>query len=484
MAARSEKLNRLVIGTPCSVSREAMQGSGADRFCLTCNKAVYDFEAMTPRQIESRLEANRGRVCARITRSADGRLVTLPSPIPPSSWLERRASPVVSAVVTALLGLGGAAAETTPPASPEASAAPERPAQAPEPDRVSPATAASIDISVQADLEVDLEAQASSIETTGDLVFDLPDNLRDLYTESELVVRGVAGATLGVDPDDPQEVETELRVTSVLKGGRAGKSLFIRHSEGAGWGHLAPGAKVLAFLNVGDLEGKRATYVSADYQSGLKVLSDAEIAAYGERLDALARISRRGEPSPVRLVEWLVATAEDPLTRREATDEIRGALAELAHQAEWDDVSVEVKAAQLRGSADRESSSALLGAYLGEAEKERLRRALLSTRGLSEGDFALFKIVRPWAGDEASLWLNRQFREIEPLQGGVARDVMGYLAEELQSETLTHLLEESDARLEAIVEAMTSEAEWKQVEPLIEAEQRELRDRFRQMLGP
>lgn len=547
MATRSEKLNRLVIGTPCSVSREAIQGSGADRFCLRCNKAVYDFEAMTPRQIEARIEANRGRLCARITRATDGRIVTLPSPIPPSSWLERRASPVVSAVVTALLGLGGAAAETSPPEPPEAAAARDR---APQPESSTPPPAASgkgrmggtvkdeaglglpgfelrlesahggrsrstitladgnfsfdgleagtyllegslegfspispIEVLVKADRGVNLEIQVSPIVTEGVLIVESSDSLQELFAESELVVSGVAGASIAIDPDDPEEVRTELRVTSVLKGRHTGKSLFIRHSEGAEWGHLAPGAKILAFLTSEGSEGDRATYVSADYQAGLKVLSEAEMAAYGERIEALARISRRGDPTPVRLVEWLVATAEEPLTRHEATGEIRGALAALADQAESNDISPELAAEQLRGSADSDSSPALLGAYLGEAERERLRRALLSTRGLTEGDFALFKIVRPWAGDAASEWLTRQFRESEPLNGGVARDVMGYLAEELESESLAHLIEESDARLDALVSNSDPEADWKRIEPLIQAEQEQLRDQFRRMLG-
>ncbi len=540
MATRSEKLNRLVIGTPCRASRDAMEGTGTERFCRECNKPVYDFGAMTPRQIEARIEASRGRVCARMTRSADGSLVTLPSPLPPSSWLERRASPLVSALVTTFLGLGSAAAESAPPAPPEASAARDRAA---EPDRSSPAPTApgsarmngivkddqgaavpgfevtlrneldgreraavsdsdgiftleSLDsgtytlegrqegfspisqpnIALHAGRAANVEIQVQPI-VEGILTVTDPDALRPLFEESELVVSGVAGASVAIDPDDPSDVATELRVVSVFKGKFAGRRLSIQHSESEGpyGGHLAPGTQILAFLNPGDpLPGRKSpNYISADYGSGLKVLSALELAAYGERIEALARISRRGDPAPARLAEWLVATAAEPLTRREATLEIERALAELNEQGD-------------PATVQSEESPDLVGAFITKADKTRLSRALLSTRGISEGDFALFKIVRPWAGEAASEWLTRQFRETEPLDDGVARDVMARLAEELESETLAHLLEESDAKQDALVADLgsdSSEAEWKRIEALVAAAHKDLRDRFRRMLG-
>src|SRR5262245_43588351 len=130
MATRNEKLSRLRISSPCTASWDGMTGDQTRRHCAQCDRQVFDFAHMTPRQIEARIEATGGRLCARITRANDGRMVTLPPPEPPFDWAGRRASPFASALVTALLALRGAAAESAPSTAQEASASPE-----PAPDR-------------------------------------------------------------------------------------------------------------------------------------------------------------------------------------------------------------------------------------------------------------------------------------------------------------------------------------------------------------
>ncbi|MEP7012727.1 MAG: carboxypeptidase-like regulatory domain-containing protein [Acidobacteriota bacterium] len=114
MATRSEKLNRLVIQSPCTKPWDEMTGGDAERHCAECDRQVFDFQRMTQRQIATRIQASGGKLCAQITRGKDGRLLTLEpayEPMAASNWAAHRASPVAAAVVSALLGIGTAAAK-------------------------------------------------------------------------------------------------------------------------------------------------------------------------------------------------------------------------------------------------------------------------------------------------------------------------------------------------------------------------------------
>jgi len=82
-----------------------MSGDEKKRFCSECDKFVYDFSRMTPRQVEAIVSIHGGRMCARITRRPDGSLVTLEAP-PVHPTVARRASPVINATLAAILGLG------------------------------------------------------------------------------------------------------------------------------------------------------------------------------------------------------------------------------------------------------------------------------------------------------------------------------------------------------------------------------------------
>ncbi len=109
MTTKKDKLQRLQVASPCSSSWEAMQGDGRRRRCLECDKPVYDFAQLTPREIAGVIEASQGDLCARLTRDDWGRLVTLQPPVMADPLASRRASPLVTAVVTAALGLSGTA---------------------------------------------------------------------------------------------------------------------------------------------------------------------------------------------------------------------------------------------------------------------------------------------------------------------------------------------------------------------------------------
>lgn len=69
-------LDSLRIATPCTVSWDAMTGDARKRFCGQCRLNVYDVSALTRGEAEALVTRGEGRVCLRLHRRADGRVVT------------------------------------------------------------------------------------------------------------------------------------------------------------------------------------------------------------------------------------------------------------------------------------------------------------------------------------------------------------------------------------------------------------------------
>ena len=100
-----------------------------------------------------------------------------------------------------------------------------------------------------------------------------------------------------------------------------------------------------------------------------------------------------------------MATAEEPLTRREVTGELRWALSELARLAEKRGTTTEQAAQDLRAVVDRfvaeggsfsgDAQPAVLAAYLTEAQKERLSKAFQATPNLTTADLELKALLGP-----------------------------------------------------------------------------------------
>lgn len=322
------------------------------------------------------------------------------------------------------------------------------------------------DIDPQADLllqsgerrEVDLQARPASLDTvTGGVIALTEAPLRQVFAESDLVVLATAGLSVAVEPDeDYGEVATELVITSTFKGRAPGRRVRVYHAESTeDRGRLTPGTKLLAFLNPRDGEtGRKPVYESADYHFGLKVLPAAELEAYGERLTELARLLRHGEPQPDDVAEWLVATAEEPLTRQEATGELSNALWNLEQFAKTRGTSPEQAAEDLRAVVDRfvaeggsfaiEPGPRLFAAFLTDAQKERLSEAFRTAPRLTEAELDLYAVVRGWAGDAAVSWLARKFQDTEPVTAELDRQVMSLLAQDLDDEKLKGLLAAAD----------------------------------------
>ncbi|HEX5758468.1 MAG TPA: carboxypeptidase-like regulatory domain-containing protein [Thermoanaerobaculia bacterium] len=322
--------------------------------------------------------------------------------------------------------------------------------------------------------------------------------LRRMFEDSELVVLATADSSIVIEQNEGfGEVATDFVVGTTLKGRAPGRSIRVHHAEveAEEQGRFAPGTKVLAFLRTrDDGSSRRVVYESADYHFGLKALPAAELAAYGERLSALARLLRRGAPHPADLVEWLVATLEEPLTRHEATGELSNALWSLGELAERRGTSTEHTAEDLQavvtrflaegGSFESEPAPALLAAFLTGEQKERLSEAFEAAPRLTEAELSLFAIIRPWAGDQALSWLVRKFQTAEA--PGLDRGVMSIIAEELEDEELRGLLAAAGEEIHEYASSLADEST-DDVPGLIDqntkAVEKELRRRFAQALG-
>ena len=351
--------------------------------------------------------------------------------------------------------------------------------------------------------EVGLQGSAIGDEVEnvlGGVMVVAQEPLRRVFEDSELVVLATAGPSVVLEQDEGfGEVATELVVGTAFKGRASGRSIRVHHAEveAEEEGRFAPGTKVLAFLRTrDDGSSRRVVYESADYHFGLKALPPAELAAYGERLSALARLLRRGAPHPADLVEWLVATAEEPLTRHEVTGELINALWSLGELAERRGASTEHTAEDLQavvtrflaegGSFESEPAPALLAAFLTGEQEERLSEAFKTAPHLTEAELSLFAIIRPWAGDQALSWLVRKFQTAKAEAPGLDRQVMSIIAEDLDDEELRGFLAAADEEIDEYASSLADEST-DDVPGLIDqktkAVEKELRRRFAQALG-
>ena len=66
----------LRVSTPCQVSWGDMTGDARKRFCGQCSLHVYDVSELTRGEAETLIRKSEGRICMRLHRRADGRIVT------------------------------------------------------------------------------------------------------------------------------------------------------------------------------------------------------------------------------------------------------------------------------------------------------------------------------------------------------------------------------------------------------------------------
>jgi hypothetical protein len=439
----SRKLDRLTIARPCTASWGAMSGDLRSRHCASCSKSVTDFRRFTEAEIVAKVEAHRGKLCARLTHDAEGDLVTLPAslralPPPAPPVAVRRAPPSAAFVLTALLGAASAAPRAAVAQDDLSTGALEPQSQ---PD-VGPETG----LEPEAGFEEAVAANGGDFEiaTMGVLAF-APDPLPIQFQATDVVLFAIAGETTfpaGTDDgEDWREVETRLVIEQVFRG--EGLPETIRYSYSAYLGDggdeastvLEPGSLVLVFLR--PVEGEPALFENADWMRTAQVLAADEERAYRELLDGLAALLASGEATDEELTDWIVGAVAEPLTRGEMIQDL---------VARFGDAETEPGEEDADGPAPE-------AAPLDEAQRERLREGLLATRRLEAADLELFRLVRRWAPAEARTWLREASRDAAREAKGASELpelwVWRGIAEALGDEDVATFVAESIDRIEA-----------------------------------
>jgi Carboxypeptidase regulatory-like domain len=97
-------LDSIEVPKPCDKSWNEMIGGDVSRFCLHCEKEIYNISAMTHQEAKKLLFQSKERVCIRMEREPDGRIKTLKKQLHQIT----RQMPLAAGVLTASLILAGA----------------------------------------------------------------------------------------------------------------------------------------------------------------------------------------------------------------------------------------------------------------------------------------------------------------------------------------------------------------------------------------
>jgi hypothetical protein len=96
-------LESLTIAAPCPAAWDDMNGDDRVRCCSLCKQLVYDVSAMTRAEATALVERTTGRLCLRLFRRSDGRVMTRDCPVGAWRAARRRLAAVVGGWVFLLL---------------------------------------------------------------------------------------------------------------------------------------------------------------------------------------------------------------------------------------------------------------------------------------------------------------------------------------------------------------------------------------------
>lgn len=199
---------------------------------------------------------------------------------------------------------------------------------------------------------------------------DPPPDLRTLYLDSEVIVVGKIGTpgkwalSESAGPDNSRNYirSIPIRVEEVIKGGSVNvaavsetESEYLRNSRlrasvSEFYSSLAENKERRLFF----LKKEGEAWFEISYGTDLEI-TPKQLAVFIPRLRELDNISTATVPSKVRLVEWFVAMAEDPVTRLEGAEEMVALLEEILMEEEAArDAAEEKKAREAEGDYDEE----------------------------------------------------------------------------------------------------------------------------------
>ena len=93
-------LDTIQIASPCKANWEEMKGDERTRFCGLCKLNVYNLSAMSRDDAAALLVSHEGRMCVRLYRRSDGRLLTRDCPVGLAARLKARARRVRFAILS------------------------------------------------------------------------------------------------------------------------------------------------------------------------------------------------------------------------------------------------------------------------------------------------------------------------------------------------------------------------------------------------
>jgi len=91
-------LDTISVASPCNVSWDAMTGDERTRFCLQCQKHVYNLSELSRSAAEALVQQTEGRLCVRFYRRKDGTVMTSDCPVGLRA-VRRRVALIAGAVV-------------------------------------------------------------------------------------------------------------------------------------------------------------------------------------------------------------------------------------------------------------------------------------------------------------------------------------------------------------------------------------------------
>lgn len=509
MSRRITRLDQIEISKPCPVDWSRMVGDEKSRHCAQCNKRVFNLTKMTRRQAEVIVEASGGRLCARITRQPDGTIVTEDYLLQDYSredhsrslhLISRRASPIATAVITAVMTISGAGIAQSPLPTSDPVAVASLATGGGQP-RVSGATGTVFGILTdptgaviaEAKLTLTNEATGESTEaTTNDdgaykfillapgsytltavasgfapvvlerlpVVSSQEQNLtlqaqaavavmagaiavrqqplRVLYNESDLIAVASVGKTTRVQAKESSILfKTALHISSAIKGDTREPVVNVYHwAYGGQQDTYANGDRLLVFL-------KRRVKTDDDKSAGGYEVEDE---TYGVKKLSDADLSIYLQR--MQALEMILA---------EEKPEIEGLLEWLVRCVEepatrWEGASdlfssytSEFRGAKTEAASERPGEDGTgqenptFVSLLSAEQKKRLEDVLFNIDELTERDQQLVRVVRSWNDDRVVPFLLSQLRRWQANPPDIALGVMFLVTEFVYDEQLQNL---------------------------------------------